>query len=468
MTIRSVIGVLVVVLLLAMASIAYIAAHNAPSSSAPHASRAVSTSTSRTVTNTATQPVASKTTTVMQEGLVSPIYRRLGYPIIHYYVPKELGLGDEEVAAVYAVHACGSEEPIGYINIEGLLSLRQALQRALSVLGSNYSLVRAEYMPGLVVNDTLVKRPRWVLVLAKTYKGYRLWPRCCGDTTVEVDALNGSVKLLQRGNYTEPKSPVPLPGQDKLVSTSPEQLVRRALRQILSLYRGWGRQVLEDALTNKTRYDYSIDLRIARLGDESNELLSAQSTVTKEFIGQPRLYWVITIEADHVRASALVDTVTGRLASYIVEPLWPRTPWAELRVEPTYPGKPINITRSIKGLGETTVTLVHVLSAEPGEKGTLALVAYWRTHVNPAAIKTAPKIILEPKTIETQWIKLTPLNYTVIIEPSIGARNKILYEYRVSTSASPGIYVAEIKLGEQVVGYQNTSRCIPLAVYVEK
>ncbi len=400
----------------------------------------------------------------MPGGLVSLIYRRLGYPVIHYYVPKELGLGDEEVAAVYAVHACGSEEPIGYINIEGLLGLGQALRRALSVLGSNYSLVRAEYVPGLIVNDTLVKRPRWVLVLAKTYKGYRLWARCCGDTMVEVDALNDSVKLLQRGNYMEPKSPVLLPSQDKLASMSPEQLVRRALRQILSLYKGWGRQVLEDALANRTRYDYSIDLRIARLGDESNELLSAQSTVTKEFLGQPRLYWVITIEADHVIASALVDAVTGRLASYIVEPLWPRTPWAELLVEPTYPGKPINVTRSIKGLGETTVTLVHVLSVKPGEKGTLSLVAYWRTHVNPAAIKTAPKIILEPKTIETKWIKLIPLSNTVVVEPSTGAKNQILYKYRVSASASSGIYVAEIKLSEQVVGYQNISRCIPLVI----
>ncbi len=468
MTIRPVIGVLVAVLLLAIASIAYLVAHHAPSSnSVPRTGRAVSTSMSKTITNTTTRLVAGKTTIAMQEGLAPPIYQHLGYPTIHYYVLKELGLGDEEVAAIYAVHACGSEEPIGYVDIEGLLGLRQALQRVLSVLGSNYSLVKAEYIPGLVVNDTLVKRPRWVLVLAKTYRGYRLWPHCC-DAVAEVDALNGSVKLLQRGNYIEPKSPVLLPSQDKLLSMSPEQLVRRTLKQILSLHKGWGRQALEDILANRTRYDYSIDLRIARLGDESNVLLSAQRTVAKEFLGQPRLYWVITIEADHVRASALVDAVTGQLASYIVEPLWPRAPWAELLVKPIYPGKSINITRSIKGLGETTVTLVRVLSAEPGEKGTITLVVYWRTHANPAAIKTVPKIILEPKTIETKWIRLTPLSNTVVIKPGTEAKNRILYEYTVSTSANPGIYVAEIKLGEQAVSYQNTSRCIPLAMYIEK
>lgn len=467
MTSRVVISVLVAVLLLVAAAIAYLTAHHTLSSSETSStSKAVGTTTTSRTTSTATQPAASKTATTMRGGLASPVYRHLGYPMIRYYVPKELGLGSREIAAVYAVHACGSEEPIGYINIEGLLGLGQALKRALSVLGSNYSLVEADYMPGLVVNDTLVKRPRWVLVLAETYKGYRLWAHCCGDTMVEVDALNGSVKLLQRGNYTEPKSPVPLPGQGKLLSTSPEQLVRRALKQILGLHQGWGRQVLEDALANKTRYDYSIDLRIARLGNGSNELLSAQSTVAKEFIGQPRLYWVITIEADHVRASALVDAVTGRLASYIVEPLWPRTPWAELVVEPVYPGKSINITRSIKGLGETTVTLVHVLPVKPGERGTLALVAYWRTHVNPAAIKTASRIILEPSPIETKWIKLTPLNTTAVIEPSTETKNKILYEYTVSTSAKPGIYVAEIELDEQVPGYRNTSICIPLVTYI--
>lgn len=107
-----------------------------------------------------------------------------------------------------------------------------------------------------------------------------------------------------------------------------------------------------------------------------------------------------------------------------------------------------------------------MLPAEPGEKGTLALVAHWRTHVNSAAIKTAPKIILEPKTIETKWIKLTPLNNTVVIDPSTEAKNRILYEYTVSTSAIPGIYVVEIKLSEQVVGYQNTSCRIPLTINI--
>jgi hypothetical protein len=390
---------------------------------------------------------------------VSSVYCRLGYPII-----ARPGFNIS-----YSVRACNSTYVIGYAKYD-ILGLEEALKKALNVLGGNYSLVLADSGPGNIVNSTLVKHPEWVLVLSKTYKRYRLWPYgCCGDTRIIVDALNGSISVDYEANYAVPQKEIELPDPEELTRINVTQLVIDTFQQVLKHYHGLWEETLRWILDSGVPYRYVVDLRIAVLGTGNNLALSNESIVAKEFIGKPRLYWVIYIgipEA-HVRLTALVDAATNKLASYVIEPLWPATPWATVVAEPVYPDKPVTVSIDVKGLGETAIVLNKAYRVEPGEEGELAVKLYWKTY-GAEDIGEPPQVIVVPEPLAKNWIKIEPTNTSIVVDFRKTKSYELLYRYRVSKNAPAGIHVLTLHVLVKYAGRKASSRslCVPVVLVI--
>ncbi|BEP16693.1 hypothetical protein PYJP_00450 [Pyrofollis japonicus] len=391
---------------------------------------------------------------------VSRLYCRLGYPVI---IRPGFNIS-------YAVKACNLTYVVGYAKYD-ILSLEEVLRKALKVLGENHSLVKAELEPGIIINNTLVKHPEWILTLSKTYKGYRLWPYgCCGDTRIIVDALNGSINVDYEANYTVPLEEIEQPSPEALARTDVTQLLIDTVRQVLRHYHGPWKEALRSMINNETHYHYMVDLRVAVLGTGSNLVLSNESVVAKELIGRPRLYWVIRIDAPeaHMRLTALVDAATNRLASYVIEPLWPTTPWATIVAEPVYPDKSATVGMNVKGLGKATIVLTKVYLVEPGEEGKLAIKLCWKTYGAEEAGEALQAIVV-PELLASDGIRIEPVKTSIMVNFSETKSSELVYRYAVSRSVLVGIHVLPLHIFVKYVGEETNSRslCVPIVFLVE-
>ena len=422
------------------------------------------------------KPVAIGTTATTSQPpphtcvLVTSLYCELGYPRIIHARPLPSSWAPADAPYYYVVEDnCSTRYVAGYTR-GPVLGLEEAVEKALNRLGrGNYSLVEAVYSPGLIVDGRVEKHPCWCLTLAETYKGYRLWPYgCCGDTYVEVDAANGSIVEVEEANYTLPEPPRGLPSPGELASTNISSLVRSTLLEIAGL-RGVPEQGDIDRVVREK--SYTVDLRIAVLGYGKDALLEPGHVVEKEFIGRPRLYWYIeaNVEQERIRVYALVDAATNKLASYLIEQVYPPHQWAGLVVEPVLRAVNTSLDLGEEG-GLTGQRLVPVIAlvAHPGSRGVFAVKAYWKGYGGyPASLleKKRAVITLHESGIPGV-ITVTPLRGKTIVRGGEGVELPV--EYSVDWAAGPGMYTVGL---HYTVYYPESGRvldkCLPILILVK-
>jgi len=241
----------------------------------------------------------------------SAVYSQLGYPKEIYGYDTQYSPSIPNFTLEYLLMSFD-------VGPAPVMNLTQAVRVAEGYAGlsrANYSLVTAEFDPGVIANHAISYPATWDLWFAQVYHGYWLY----GEGTVEassewvsLDATSGSILKSESFQTMEPA-----PGNNTLgVSAS----------QALGVVRGLGvLQGVPPALTQGGNVT-SISPRIVEFGHSFNYGYF-QNPLDASLSGQDRLCWVISL-SDHSGGGGwegvfAVDTQSGKLLSTWTQQLYP-------------------------------------------------------------------------------------------------------------------------------------------------
>ena len=303
-------------------------------------------------------------------------YSNYGYPKITYesyspYFPS---------APNYTIDY--QRPSIGRFQIGTLVTPAMNLSEAVGLAASyanlnpqNYTLSMADFEPGLIVNNTLVLDPSWILTFARVYDSFWLYGSIGNyesSVSTTVDALTGAVRSVQTSDWSLP----PTPQNFHLVINSTQ-----ALHIVRTTENFSG--VPQALLVNGTVE--SIEPRIVLLGPTSqNEFF--QKPLNTSLAGQYRLCWIVDIYSPVPQfgysGTFAVDAETGQLDSGDAIMMYPSMQFEYLSSSLNYASASgitvSNETFGISGAmlgnsGTIPVEVQNVVLLKPGSTGRIDL-----------------------------------------------------------------------------------------------
>ncbi len=272
----------------------------------------VTTSTSSTEISTTPSPYGA-----LLRG--STIYSQLGYPLVSYNGNSQYSPSKPNFTLSYRSTHLGLDD-VGFAVATPVMSLTQAVRLVESPEGpskANYSLVAAEFDPGIIVNNTVWQSATWLLWFAQVYDGFWLFGQG-NDASSFLFSVNAA-----SGTVSQPTSfPTyqPLPGNYALTVTG---------SQAMKVVRGLG--IFSSVPFELTQGGNltSISPRIIRF--DSGSSLDIQHPLNSALDGTSRLCWMIslTYSASASRqgweGEFAVDAQSGELDSVSVGPIFPES-----------------------------------------------------------------------------------------------------------------------------------------------
>jgi len=217
----------------------------------------------------------------------------------------------------------GSAQSVPVMNLSTAVRLATASP---DVGSSNYTLVTAEFDPGVLINGTVWVSATWSLWFAQTYDGFWLYGEGGNEATsayVDIDAVSGAIlksfdfptwEPLLSGNYT-------------LNVTAADAI--QTVRGMGDFHNPSPNQTFSAALTQDGNIT-SISPRIIKFASGAD--LPLQNPINSSLDGQSSLCWVISLTNSYKnggggqQGSFAVDAETGKVVSGWEQGLVPSGP----------------------------------------------------------------------------------------------------------------------------------------------
>ncbi len=386
------------------------------------------------------------------------IYSRIGYPIISYGE----GLGEGRFQGYYIINFSnyGEAVDIGLIRVP-VINLQRAYELAVKylskVFGGSYDLVDAYFSGGRVVNGSLINPPRWELLIARTYCGFRVWG---SDYLVVVNALNPSVIKVYNGSYKFIPSKVSCSyfrvRHPQVISNN--SIIKYVRQLVINSNLS---TVVKDVIMHG-HIAYLPDLRIVKVCGSSGNLLTMKA-IDKEFMNKWLLAWVITFYKLPYQVSLLIDASSGKIINYVKGPLYPSMPYYYFKLYLKGPLDRVTMPVSIKLANGSVIKANLTLKAlivRSGGSGSLVITGRWV--VSNLKLKyfrnfrSNVTICFDRQLNYVGNIRLIPSAKCLHVFGGINSTVNVRMRYVISDSVGRGIHVVLVKFNLMINGYRVT------------
>ena len=418
----------------------------------------VSTTSNSTNRSSAAQLISndSSTTEYSYSDNVSPVYAQLGYPTLSYNGNSPYDPHDSNFTVDYRVPHFGldfgSVLDVPVTNLTSAVHLAETSPRLDS---SNYTLVTAEFDPGVLVNGSLWAPAAWSLWFAQTYDGFWLYGQGGADSTsayVEIDAASGAVVKAQ--DYATWQ---PILGANYTLGLTSQEAIH-ALRGMGPFHNESPSQTFSSALTQEGSIT-SISPRIMAFSSTAG--IPLQDPIDSSLNGQSRLCWLISLsysKSDYgggAQGTFAVDAESGAVDSGWEQGTFPESGFGGVSSSMIVSSvKNITISQqtfqmnvSAAGLPNSVpVAVPGILVLKPGSDASFQVnfSSTISNYVNASLQFSNPSLALQdlPPTGLPPGVSAAFSNSTLDLPGYTSATRTVFF--RVDSSAPPGTFVISL------------------------
>ncbi len=274
------------------------------------------------------------------------------------------------VAYYYFIRLGDVKVIVGYVNLS--TNLTRALEKVVGKLNISpeYKVKIAYFIPGEIVNNSIVRDPQWSIYFVRYYKGHPVIGALPHNASIHVIVNARTYEILNVEIDNETTRPINNLSQPRISMDEALEIAKQYLES-----KGIN-------TSNCSQECINASLGILRFSEKA-KIWYLREPLDKSVLGKFRLCWIVVFRTHPLAGYiVIVDAETGRILAVHDYVRFPRTPWPRILVKIDNKNvlgvhlRNITIPLQVKAgasLLNMTLTLINSVILEPGANGSIGL-----------------------------------------------------------------------------------------------